>query len=407
MAQLTMRRGPQAGKVYPLTADVVTIGRGTKNDIIIDNDDVSRDHCRLVRVTADYELQDLNSANGTFINGQRVSSHRVLPPTSLIELGDSITLEYERGEALETSEHVATQDPAQAVTEAFDNTYFLVVKMGRESERVYTLQSEMIRIGRDLSNDIVIQDPEISRWHLQLLRGDGDEGYIVRDLGSTNGTVINGTRVTDNKPLHLNDQIELGSTARMYFVRTLGNAPTETQNESPSVFQNDPSASQVKTSKTPPETEVLDLARRRATSRLGSGLNQGALENHVFIAYARADWESIVVPLTLSLQDAGMSVWVDQYLVQGGNDWMAAIEQALRECWLLVVVLSPEAVESRYCRLEYRYFINREKPVLPFLYKPVAKIPPELNGLEVIRYDKDDLKRSFQRLILEILHKRT
>ncbi|MBZ0290532.1 MAG: toll/interleukin-1 receptor domain-containing protein, partial [Anaerolineae bacterium] len=96
-----------------------------------------------------------------------------------------------------------------------------------------------------------------------------------------------------------------------------------------------------------------------------------------------------------------------QYLAQGGNDWMAAIEQALRECWLLIVVLSPESVESRYTRLEYRYFINREKPVIPFLYKSVEKMPPELTNLEIIRYDKDNGKRSFQRLILEILHRRT
>jgi pSer/pThr/pTyr-binding forkhead associated (FHA) protein len=399
MARLTMRRGPQAGKIYELTADLITIGRGSKNDIVIDNDDVSRDHCRLVRVTADYELHDLNSANGTFINGQRVSTNRVLPPTSLIELGDSITFEYERG-TLTATDALKKERP---VEQPADNNYFLVVKMGRESERVYTLQNETIRIGRDLSNDIVVQDPEVSRWHLQLLRQE--DGYAIRDLGSTNGTSVNGIRVGDPKPLHLNDQIELGSTTRLYFVRTLGELSADAQTDNPP-FTGDLGMTQVDTREAGREN-VIDLSRKRATSRLGTGLHQGALENHVFISYAREDWEQIVAPLTLVLQDAGVAVWVDQYLVQGGNDWMAAIEQALRECWLLVVVLSPEAVESRYCRLEYRYFINREKPVLPFIYKPVTKMPPELNGLEAIRYDKDDSKRSFQRLILEILHKRT
>lgn len=399
MARLTMRRGPQAGKIYELTTDVVTIGRGTKNDIVIDNDDVSRDHCRLVRAAADYELHDLSSANGTFINGQRVSSVRVLPSTCLIELGDSITFEYERG-VLPSTDALKKELPAE---EPADDTYFLVVKMGRESERVYTLQNETIRIGRDLSNDIVVQDPEVSRWHIQLLREEG--GYAIRDLGSTNGTSINGTRVTDPKQLQLNDQIEVGSSTRLYFVRTLGDLSPDAQNDNPP-FAGDLSMTQIDTREAGREN-VIDLSRKRATSRLGTGLNQGALENHVFISYARDDWEQIVAPLTLVLQDAGVAVWVDQYLVQGGNDWMAAIEQALRECWLLIVVLSPEAVESRYCRLEYRYFVNREKPVIPFIYKPVSKMPPELNGLEDIRYDKEDSKRSFQRLILEILHKRT
>jgi hypothetical protein len=57
-------------------------------------------------------------------------------------------------------------------------------------------------------------------------------------------------------------------------------------------------------------------------------------------------------------------------------------------------------------KLEYRYFINREKPLIPFLYKPVEKPPQELSGLEIVRYDPENSKRSFQRLILEILHKR-
>jgi pSer/pThr/pTyr-binding forkhead associated (FHA) protein len=400
MAQLTMRRGPQAGKIFELTADVITIGRGAKNDIIIDNDDVSRDHCRLVRVTADYELHDLNSANGTFIDGQRVSKNRVLPSTSLIELGDSITFEYERG----TLPSTASLKKDTAAPDPSTDDYFLVVKMGREGERVYTLQTDSVRIGRDLSNDIVIQDPEVSRWHFELKR-DGD-GYMLRDLGSTNGTLVNGNRITDSLPLQLNDHIELGSSTRLYFVQTLEDLPGGVTAASTVTFSVDLEATKTDTREAGPDN-VIDISRKPATSRLGTGLHHGALENHVFIAYAREDWEQIVAPLTLALQDAGMGVWVDQYLVQGGNDWQAAIEQALRECWLLVVVLSPEAVESRYCRLEYRYFINREKPIIPFVYKPLDKLPPELSGLEVIRYDKDNSKRSFQRVIFEILHKRT
>lgn len=400
MARLTMRRGPSAGKVYELTADTVTIGRGAKNDIVIDNADVSRDHCRLVRVASDYEVHDLNSANGTFVNGLRVAGNRILPPSSLIELGDTVTLEYERGSLDAATPSHQMRKP----TEPLDS-FFLVLKMGREPERVYTLQTETIRVGRDLSNDIVIQDPEVSRWHLQFHREEG--GYAIKDLGSTNGTSVNGVRLTTPKQLAFNDLIELGSSTRLYYVRTLSDVPETSQSEEVAPFSQDVSATQIETREAGRSPDMFDLSRRRATSRLGSGLEHGALENHVFIAYSRDDWEEIVAPLTLVLQDAGIDVWVDQYLVQGGNDWMAAIEQALRECWLLVVVLSPEAVASRYTRLEYRYFTNREKPVIPFIYKSVEKMPPELNGLEAIRYDPDNGKRSFQRLILEILHKRT
>ena len=74
--------------------------------------------------------------------------------------------------------------------------------------------------------------------------------------------------------------------------------------------------------------------------------------------------------------------------------------------WSLIV--SPEALESRYVRLAYRYFINREKPVLPLsCTEPVDTLPPELDNVEIVPYDIDDQKRSFQRLIHDIIDLRS
>ncbi|NOG48843.1 MAG: FHA domain-containing protein [Chloroflexi bacterium] len=94
-AQLVMRRGPKVGQTFPVSGDIVMIGRGMRNHVIIDDNEVSRDHCRLSKVENGYELCDLNSRNGTFVNGQRVSDCWELKHNDLIELGDSITLEYQ------------------------------------------------------------------------------------------------------------------------------------------------------------------------------------------------------------------------------------------------------------------------------------------------------------------------
>src|SRR5690242_16083247 len=94
MLCLMMRRGPTPGAVYELEGDEITIGRGNKSTIVIRDNEVSREHCRLIRRAEDYELLDLNSSNGTFVNGQRVLSPWLLQPSMLIELGDTITLEY-------------------------------------------------------------------------------------------------------------------------------------------------------------------------------------------------------------------------------------------------------------------------------------------------------------------------
>jgi pSer/pThr/pTyr-binding forkhead associated (FHA) protein len=427
MARLTMRRGPASGIVYELTQDVIKIGRGTKNDIVIDHPDLSRNHCQLVRLVTDYELQDLNSTNGTFIDGQRLTGNRILQSGSLIELGDAVTFEYEIvSQPVNDITPPATQvNTSQGSPANSDKTFFLVVKLGKEADRVYLLKNDTVTIGRDLSNDIVIQDPEVSRWHLQLERSP--EGYTAKDMGSTNGTLLNGVRMNVPKALTELDTLELGTSARLSYVREIrdaatsdsANAPTNDLSKSKNKPVSGPLVEQRKTTElsidakgdldptNSPRGDILNLSSKKQTSRLGTGIIQGSLVNHIFIAYMREDWEDLVAPLTVVLQDAGMSVWVDQYLAQGGADWTTAIEQALHECWLLVVIVSPESLESRYVKLEYRYFINREKPVIPFLYKPTDKMPPELSNREIIRYDKENSKRSFQRLILEILHKRS
>src|SRR5690606_22581967 len=342
MPALIIRRGPQAGKVIELTQDIIYIGRGAKNDLIIDDNDVSREHCQLVRVDGGYELRDLNSTNGTFVNGQRVTSARTLHGGQLIELGDMITLEYQRdlAESAPNSEDAALS--ARVTPSIPGDTFALVVEIGPNPRRIYTLTEDNYTLGRDLSNDIVIQDPEVSRWHLQLFRNP--DGYSVKDMGSTNGTVLNGVRLTGSKPLRVYDTLELGTAVRLHYIYDT----EEARNRVTVDAEPDPELASDRTEEKRDTKELIELqfARRRKTSRLGTGVNRGALVDHVFIAYAREDWEELVAPLTLALQDAGVKNWVDQYLMQGSDDWQVAIEQALLECWLMLLVLSPDALES-------------------------------------------------------------
>jgi pSer/pThr/pTyr-binding forkhead associated (FHA) protein len=406
MPALIVRRGPNSGRIYELTKDVITIGRGSKNDIIIDDNDVSREHCRLVRSADNYEVQDNNSTNGTFVNGQRVTAGRELHSGQLIELGEMITLEYQRdtSAALDSStENDYAPNLSKVAPVASSDTYALVVEIGPNPHRIYTLKSDTITVGRDLSNDIVIQDPEVSRWHLQLFRNP--DGYSVKDMGSTNGTVLNGMRLTGSKPLKVFDTLELGTAVRLHFIYDTEEARQRlVKNGEGDVELQRDGAPEKKDTK---EMLELQFQRRRKTSRLGTGVQRGALVDHIFIAYAREDWEDLVAPLTVALQDAGMQIWVDQYLVQGSDDWQSAIEQALHECWLMVLILSPETLDSRYARLAYRYFINREKPVIPLAYKPVENLPTELKGIEALQYDPADSRHSFQRLIHTIIDRRS
>lgn len=111
---------------------------------------------------------------------------------------------------------------------AGNDSFRLVVRRGPQPNQTFDLNKDVMTIGRDITNDIVINDPEVSRHHLRFTRG-GD-GFNIEDLGSTNGTFINGQRLTGVRPLNRGDMIGLGETVTLGYevVRAAGEgaAPT-------------------------------------------------------------------------------------------------------------------------------------------------------------------------------------
>ena len=91
--KLVMRSGPIPGQVYELSKDVINIGRSTGSDIIINDAEISRNHARLTLQGGEYMIEDLESTNGTFINGQRLIGPHLLRAGESIALGEKVTLE--------------------------------------------------------------------------------------------------------------------------------------------------------------------------------------------------------------------------------------------------------------------------------------------------------------------------
>lgn len=115
--QLTVVKGPQVGQTYSLVATLVTIGRDPMADIVITDPEVSRQHVRLSRLEGGYEIQDLGSTNGTFLDGRRLGgdSHP-LAPGQTITLGSNVTLAYEEGG--EAIEHVVSVEDEDEYSES-------------------------------------------------------------------------------------------------------------------------------------------------------------------------------------------------------------------------------------------------------------------------------------------------
>jgi predicted component of type VI protein secretion system len=96
-----------------------------------------------------------------------------------------------------------------------ETNFQLVMNAGPTPGKEYPLEKNEVFIGRDLTNDIVINDAEVSRRHARLVAQAG--GYILEDLGSTNGTFVNGQRLMGPYILRAGETVTLGEHVSLAF----------------------------------------------------------------------------------------------------------------------------------------------------------------------------------------------
>lgn len=91
----------------------------------------------------------------------------------------------------------------------------IVMRAGPTPGQTYDLIENDITIGRDINADIVISVPEISRSHARFRKVT--EGFVLEDLGSTNGTFVNGKRLTAPQLLYSGDIIMFGEAVTVVY----------------------------------------------------------------------------------------------------------------------------------------------------------------------------------------------
>jgi len=103
--------------------------------------------------------------------------------------------------------------------------YKLIMKSGPETDKTYKLEKDEYVIGRELINDLIISDPEISRKHARLFKKN--DQYFLEDLHSTNGTFLSGKPIGKPAALKNEDLINLGKSIVLEFsVEEMGDIPS-------------------------------------------------------------------------------------------------------------------------------------------------------------------------------------
>ena len=101
-AKLITRSGVLSGTITELKRDLLRIGRDPANDFVVDDIEVSRNHAKITCVEGVYRIEDLNSTNGTLLNGRKILSPEKLKDGDLINLGETNVFEFSLEKVVET-----------------------------------------------------------------------------------------------------------------------------------------------------------------------------------------------------------------------------------------------------------------------------------------------------------------
>jgi pSer/pThr/pTyr-binding forkhead associated (FHA) protein len=230
-AWLVVEAGRLKGRQFRLDSSTVMLGRAEEDTVGLFGDaSVQPRHAVISRYGDEYTLKNLAVSVGTLVNGKRAE-------TIQLHQGDRIKISnYELIFHLRTEKRTAEPQTANlsvnqsdgavsSTTSAAINANSAIAGSpdARPAPNPYLLNSGgqqfFLRpggptvIGRALDNDIVVSDPSVSRHHASIEFRDGS--FVLRDLGSQNGTWLGGQRVTETS-LGGGDALRLGD-ARFTF----------------------------------------------------------------------------------------------------------------------------------------------------------------------------------------------
>ena len=216
---------------YEIREPVAVLGRDPGAAVVFSGDDarvVSARHAE-ARLKGDtWHLKDLESRNGTWVNGARLAGEVTLREGDEIRLGEAGprlrvgALREPLAETLAETPGMPAPPPRPAEVRAYAVT-LLDAKSGQRFEA----RGLRIRMGRGKECEVrpvESTDETVSRVHAELTAGPTG-ALVVRDPGSKNGTLLNGKPIAQPTPIRLGDRIKLGPQGPELIVEGLGTSP--------------------------------------------------------------------------------------------------------------------------------------------------------------------------------------
>ena len=196
---------------YTFDSGELIIGRSRQCDIVLPSENVSRRHARIRTGPSGLIIEDLQSANGVFVNGRRIFEAVELADQDVIRLGD-YHLHVRGGKKVKDERPV----------------YVRLVGLNlMVADQVFEITTTTTLVGRGKDCGLVLVDPSISRVHARIMvRADGT--VLVEDVGSANGVMVNGRKVKVW-------QVASGDRVRFGNVEFLLEIPTGNTVETPQV----------------------------------------------------------------------------------------------------------------------------------------------------------------------------
>src|SRR5215216_1309636 len=125
------------------------------------------------------------------------------------------------------------------------------------------------------------------------------------------------------------------------------------------------------------------------------------MSKDIFISYSRRDQE-FVTRLAADLNELVARVWLDQSTIRAGQKWQDEILEGIRDCKAFVLVLSRDAMHSKYVRKEVDTALELGKPIFPVIYRPARwtdEFAPLVKDIQTIDLQSGSYTDNFHKLV--------